>query len=150
MPLPNLQLNCEQLQALIVAAFPKSRSGKVMCVEAAELGWVRTRVPFSSAMIRPGNVLSGPSLMLAADTAMYVAVLAHAGPALMAVTSDMQLRFINKALPGDLLATARILKWGRRQVVMECTVASSAAPEVIALHSTGSYALPEPKPKPVP
>lgn len=142
MPLPQPQLTLEQVQTLVRGAFPQSKSGSTMLVEAIEPGLARIRMPYGNWMLRPGNVLSGPALMAAADTAMYVAVLSHVGPALMAVTADMGLRFLNKGVPGDPVAEARILKLGRKLVVMECRVWSAADPEKLVMHSTGSYALP--------
>lgn len=139
---PSPQLSAEAVQQLLSLAFPRSNAGDALQVEAIAPGLARVRLPYGKWMLRPGNVLSGPALMAAADTAMYAAVLGHAGPQLMAVTSDMQLRFLSKAAVGDLVAEASVLKWGRRQVVMECRVWSSATPATVAMHCTGSYALP--------
>src|SRR3546814_18901137 len=69
---------------------------------------------FRSMMIRPGNVIFGPAQFTAADSAMYALVLGHLGAQLMAVTSDMNLRFLTKALPGDVIGEATFLKLGRR------------------------------------
>jgi len=63
-------------------------------------------------MLRPGNTISGPAIFTAADIAMYVLVMGHIGPELMAVTSDMTMHFLNKGAPGDLIAEARMLKLG--------------------------------------
>ncbi len=135
-------LSVEEVQALVRGAFPNTSSGSTIFVEAVEAGMARIRMPFGNWMLRPGKVLSGPALMAAADTAMYAVVLAHVGPQLMAVTADMELRFLNKGMPGDPIAEARILKLGRRLVVMECRIWSAAKPEVVVMHSTGSYMLP--------
>lgn len=142
-----LKLDAAQVQALVQMAFP-ARPGAAhgITVEDLRPGLARIRIAYRDSMLRPGRVLSGPAMMMAADTAMYVAVLAHVGAQMMAVTSEMNLRFLNKAAPGDLLAEASILKLGRRQVVMECRVWSSATPEVLAMLASGSYALPSPKP----
>ena len=111
-------------------------------MEALEPGYARIHLPFKKWMLRPGNVLSGPTMMTAVDTAMYVAVLGHIGVQLMAVTADMNLRFLNKGVVGDVIADARILKFGRKLITMESRVHSSAAPEVLVMHATGSYARP--------
>ncbi|HEY1075591.1 MAG TPA: PaaI family thioesterase [Fontimonas sp.] len=111
-------------------------------VEAVAPGMARVRMPYRDSMIRPGNVLSGPSMFAAADLAMYALVLSHLGPLLMAVTSNLNINFLNKAKPGDLIAEARLLKLGRRLVVMEVSLYSSADPALCVAHVTGSYALP--------
>ena len=91
---------------------------------------------------RPGGVISGPTLFAAADTAMYALVLSHLGPELMAVTANFNMNFLNKAVPGDVVADARLLKLGRRLVVMEVDLRTSADPQRLAAHVTGSYARP--------
>lgn len=137
-----LMITLDEVQALVRSAFPDNASTESLTVEALEPGYSRIRLPFKKWMLRPGNVLSGPTLMTAVDTAMYVAVLGHIGVQLMAVTADMNLRFISKGLVGDVIADARILKLGRRLIVMESRVYSSAAPDVLVMHATGSYARP--------
>ncbi|NGY06613.1 PaaI family thioesterase [Solimonas terrae] len=113
-----------------------------MRVEELRSGYARIRLPFDGAMIRPGNVLSGPTLFTAADSAMYALVLGHLGAQLMAVTSDMNLRFLAKAAPGDVIGEASFLKLGRRLAVMEAKISTGAAPGVTVAHASGSYALP--------
>ena len=137
-----LALTLDQVQTLVRGAFPGSAGSEAMVVEVLEPGYARIRLPFKKWMVRPGEVLSGPTMMTAVDTAMYVAVLAHIGVELMAVTADMNLRFLNKGALGDVIADARILKLGRKLIAMESRVYSSAAPEVLVMHATGSYARP--------
>lgn len=138
----DLKLSAEQLTQLLNAAFPSGKGDQPIVVEEVRSGYARIRMRYREWMQRPGKALSGPTLMAAADTAMYVAVMAHAGPVLMAVTADMNLRFLNKGVLGDVLAEASILKFGRKLVVMDCRVWSAAEPERLAMHATGSYALP--------
>jgi len=127
---------------MVLGAFPSGAVNEFLTVEALEPGYARVRLPFRKWMLRPGNVLSGPTLMTAVDTAMYVAVLGHIGAQLMTVTADMNLRFLSKGVVGDVIADARILKLGRKLVVMESRVTSSAAPDTLIMHATGSYARP--------
>ena len=89
-----------------------------------------------------GEVMSGPSLMSAADTAMYVCVLAHIGPQVMAVTVDMNLQFLRAAAKGDLFAEAWVLKLGRRRAALRVMVRDHLGNE--ACHVTGTYAWPTP------
>jgi uncharacterized protein (TIGR00369 family) len=138
----DLKLSAEQLTQLLNAAFPSREGDTPILVEEVAPGRARIRMRYRDWMQRPGRVLSGPTLMAAADTAMYVVVMAHVGPALMAVTADMNLRFINKGALGDVIAEAGILKLGRRLVAMECRVWSDAARQQLVMHATGSYARP--------
>lgn len=136
----SLKLQGDAVERLIHMGFAAQQP--FLKVDALEVGHARVRLLYRDAMLRPGNVLSGPALFTAADTAMYVLVLSHVGAQMMAVTSDINLHFVNKATPGDILADARLLKLGRRNVVMEVSLYSSAAPEKLVAHATGSYALP--------
>lgn len=137
-----LVITLEKVQALVRGAFPGANAADALTVEVLEPGYARIRLPFKKWMLRPGNVLSGPTLMTAVDTAMYVAVLGHIGVQLMAVTADMNLRFLSKGALGDVIADARILKLGKKLIAMESRVYSSAAPDVLVMHATGSYARP--------
>ena len=49
--------------------------------------------------------------------------------------------FLARALPGDVIARARVLKSGRRLVVMQVEVSTTARDDVAAF-ITGSYVLP--------
>lgn len=132
-------LTADAVQALIRAGLPLAAD---LRVEWVKPGAACVYFPYSTQMLRPGGVLSGPTLMAAADSAMYAAVLAHTGPQLMAVTADMNLRFLNKANAEDIFAEAHILKMGRKLIVMECRVWTVNHAHKIAMHATGSYVLP--------
>lgn len=110
-------------------------------IEDLRPGSVRARLPFRSWMLRPGNVVSGPALFTAADLAMYALVLGHTGPHLMSVTSNLDLNFLNKGDPGDVLAEGSLLKLGRRLAVMEVKLRCGDDPNLVAI-ATGTYVLP--------
>lgn len=135
----DLKLDAAAIEALIRGGLPSAEAMGVS-VEAVGPGWARIRYPFDTSMLRPGNVISGPTLMAAADTAMYACVLAHLGAELMAVTTDMTMHFLSKTPRGDVIATARILKLGRRLVVLDCAVGGADGRETC--HVTGTYAVP--------
>ena len=136
----DLKLTGQQVEDLIHMGFATKK--KFLLVEEVRAGYARVRLPYRDSMLRPGNVLSGPALFTAADTAMYALVLSHLGPELMAVTSNLNMNFLAKAKPGDIVVECRLLKLGRRQVVMEASLYSAAEPQTLVAHVTGSYALP--------
>ena len=100
------------------------------------------RIPFHGKLVRPGGTLSGPTIMALADAAMYAVILGRLGAVEMAVTSNLNINFLSKPRPEDLLAEASILKLGRRQVVCEVGVFSQSNEEDLVAHVTGTYALP--------
>lgn len=140
-----LKLTGPQLEDLIHLGFNRGADRKFLHVEELKIGYARVRIPFRTSMLRPGGVVSGPALFTAADTAMYVLVMGHIGPELMAVTSDFNIHFLSKAKQGDVIAEAKLLKLGRRLAVMEVALFTSAEPDKRVAHVTGSYALPEKK-----
>lgn len=101
------------------------------------------RLPYSERHLRPGGTLSGPTMMTLADAAMYAAVLARLGRVEMAVTQNININFLARPKPADLLAEVDILKMGRRTIVLDVKIYSAGSPEVVA-HATGTYSLPPP------
>ena len=134
-----LVMSAPEIEQLIVNGFgPEPVTSRI---ETLRRGFVRTRLPFEPSMVRPGNVLSGPTLFMAADLAMYALVLAHIGPELMAVTSQLSINFLSKAPPADVVSEGTLLKLGRTLAVMEVRLFSGEEPTIVA-HATGTYSLP--------
>jgi uncharacterized protein (TIGR00369 family) len=136
----DLKMTAQQVEDLIHLGFASKR--KFVIVEEVRENFARTRVPYRDSMLRPGGTLSGPALFTATDIAMYALVLSHIGPQLMAVTANLNMNFLARAKPGDIIAEARMLKLGRRLAVMEVSLYTTAEPELLVAHVTGSYALP--------
>ena len=135
-----LKLTAQSVEDLIRAGLPVAAEAGVR-VESVAPGSARIRLPFHPGMLRPGGVISGPTLFTAADTAMYALVLAHIGPQLMAVTSQLNINFLRKAAPGDVIGEARMLRLGLRTAVIEVLLFTADEPEPVA-QVTGSYAIP--------
>jgi uncharacterized protein (TIGR00369 family) len=91
--------------------------------------------------VRPGGTISGPTMMALADFAMYVAVLAAIGPVPLAVTINLNINFLRKPAPRDLVAEARLLKLGKRLAMGEVTICSDGESEPVA-HVTSTYSIP--------
>jgi len=72
------------------------------------------RVPFVSDLERPGGIVSGMTIMGAADVAMWLAIMTHRGTEEHWVTSDMKTAFLRSGREEDFLCTARILRLGKR------------------------------------
>jgi acyl-coenzyme A thioesterase PaaI-like protein len=80
-------------------------------------------------------------MMAAGDTAMYAAILGTLGKVSMAVTSNLNINFLQRPEPCDLIAEATILKIGKRIAFCEVGVCSEGSNDLVA-HVTGSYSLP--------
>lgn len=107
--------------------------------ELPETGAV-IRFPVTDKMLRLGGTVSGPVLMTLVDTAMYAAIIAHADDGQFGVTSHLNIDFLRRPGPENLLAKTEILRMGRRQVT--CSVAIEGEDEGRLLaYATGGYAL---------
>lgn len=91
--------------------------------------------------LRPGNTVSGPTLMALADAAMYVAILGNIGKQALAVTTNLNINFYRKPTPGLLRAEARILKLGSRLAVGDVLLFSEHHSDSVA-HVTITYSIP--------
>jgi uncharacterized protein (TIGR00369 family) len=99
------------------------------------------RMPYRTALVRAGGTISGPAMMALADTAAYYLVLAYAGPVPEAATANLDIHFLSRPRPADMLATARLLRLGRRLAVATVDIRSDGGDEIVA-HATVTYALP--------
>lgn len=136
-------LGPDALNDFLAAAFPESRLP--MRVTRSDDDGVELVWPVESVQLRPGNTISGPTLMTLADTVAYVAVVARIGLQFLTVTSSLSIDFLRKPPPADLRATGELLKLGRRQAVVSIRIYSTADDELVA-HSTCTYAVPSSPP----
>jgi uncharacterized protein (TIGR00369 family) len=92
--------------------------------------------------LRPGETVSGPTLMTLADMTTYFALMGELGTSVTgAVTTHLGIHFFHRASLGRLVAEAELVKLGRRSAVAEVRINSANAQGPIA-HATVSYALP--------
>ena len=133
-------LTAEQVQSLIRSGVPMAEDIDLQ-IDYLDAHKAVARVPFHGKLVRPGGTLSGPTIMALADAAMYAVVLGRLGRVEMAVTANLNINFLAKPKPVDLLAQASILRLSRRQAVCEVALYSQGDEELVA-HVTGTYALP--------
>jgi uncharacterized protein (TIGR00369 family) len=137
-----VMMTVEELERFFLAEFPQvfhAESG--LAIEAVWERGCRVRQVFRQRSVRPGGTISGPTMMALADFAMYVAVLVAIGPVPLAVTINLNINFLRKAAPRDLLAEARLLKLGKRLATGEVTICSQGETEPVA-HVTSTYSIP--------
>jgi acyl-coenzyme A thioesterase PaaI-like protein len=83
-------------------------------VQSCAAGECVLRVPFDPALERPGGIVSGMTIMGAADVALWLAIMTQRGTEEQWVTSDMKTAFLRSGRQEDFLCTARVLKLGKR------------------------------------
>jgi len=135
-----MALNASQVQTLIRQWIPMAEDIDLRVEEIRE-GYARIRIPFMEKNLRPGGSVSGPIMMAAGDTAMYAAILGSLGEVAMAVTSNLNINFMQRPKESDLIAEGTILKLGKRMAFCEVAVRCDGSEDMVA-HVTGSYSLP--------
>ena len=136
-----LQMDADALNAFLGRAFPEGDPALMPRIIEVEEGRVLLRQGFASRHLRPGGVISGPTMMTLADTAAYALVLAHIGEVPMAVTTSLTIHFLRGAKPGDLYAEATLLKLGRRIATADILMWTESRQRAAA-KATVAYAIP--------
>ncbi len=112
-----------------------------ICIETIGGKAARARFRVGKKHLRPGDTVSGPTLMALADVAMYAALLGEIGLVPLAVTTSLNINFLRKPAQQDVIGEAKLLKVGRRLAVGEVTLFSDGDAEPVA-HVTCTYSIP--------
>lgn len=134
------RMTAEALGEFMAREFPESDPSR-STIEEVRDGYARVRRHVDARDLRPGGTVSGPTMMALADNAMYTVLLAMIGPVALAVTTNLNIHFMRKPAPGDLVAEASILKLGQRLAVGEVALRSDGGTELVA-HATVTYSIP--------
>ena len=116
-------------------------------VQSCAPGECAVLVPYAPALERPGGIVSGITLMAAADVAMWLAIMTQRGTAEQWVTTDMKTAFLSSARRTDVACSARVLKLGKRTAygTAECRAADGN----LLAHHVLTYALIPAEPAPL-
>lgn len=146
-----LKLSAAEVAALLAREFPQVDSLGLR-IDALDDGGAVVALPTGDIHLRPGGTVSGPTLMMLADTAMYVAVLGRYGPLPLAVTTSLHIDFLRKPAPGEVRAECVLLKTGSRLAVGQVYLrtggpaSASASPaggdDDLVAHATVTYSVP--------
>lgn len=137
-PAPDLT---ELLQRVLSKSFaPWVRELELRLLDA-EPGAVRLALPVTARHIHAGNVMSGQTLMAAADTAMVLAIASRLGAFRPMTTVQLQTSFLRPVGPdaGEAVVDARVLRLGRTLAFGEIRITTGA--DALAAHATTTYAL---------
>ncbi len=132
-------LTVEELQQFLDDSFPGVTIPYV--VEEITDTTIRVRLPIGQANSRPGNTVSGPSLMALADTAAWLVIAGQIGPVALAVTTSLHIDFLRKPALVDLVAVGTLLKLGKRLGVADVAMYSVGSDDLVAKAQV-TYSLP--------
>jgi uncharacterized protein (TIGR00369 family) len=136
-------LDVGRIEALLDARFPQIHAGgRLLVIEEVGPSHARVRMKMHDRHIRPGGTVSGPSMFTLADFSVYVAIIGALGEAgIEAVTTNLNINFLAKPEPRDLVSVVRLMRLGRRLAVGEAQIFSDGVPDMVA-HAIATYALP--------
>jgi uncharacterized protein (TIGR00369 family) len=136
-----LRLDLGAVSAFLDDAFPATARPAFGELVSVEPGHTRMRLDPKPEMLRPGNIVSGPTLMGLVDVAAYAIVLAHVGPVAMAVTNSLNMSFLRACRLAPIIADARLLKLGRKLATIDVRLWQDRETRLIAQAIVG-YVLP--------
>jgi uncharacterized protein (TIGR00369 family) len=141
-PVRKAVIEIEELANRLASEFPETfHPDSGLSILEIRHGESRMRQEFVKSSVRPGGTISGATMMLLADVAMYVAVLASIGWIPLAVTTNLNINFLKKPAPRALDAECRLLKLGKRLAVGAVSIRSEGEEDLVA-HATLTYSIP--------
>jgi uncharacterized protein (TIGR00369 family) len=96
------RMTAEELEQFLYSHFPDT-AHRALSVERVDENSARVRLHYEDRHLRPGGTISGPSLMMLADMAMYMALLGMIGPVALAVTTNLNINFLRKPAQADVI-----------------------------------------------
>ena len=94
------------------------------------------RMPFSERLCRNGGMVCGQALMAFADTAMVIANLAANRGYRPMTTVDQTTHFMRAVMSSDVLAEARVVRFGRTMSFGRVTLSSATDNKPVAMVSS--------------
>jgi uncharacterized protein (TIGR00369 family) len=135
-----LAMSQVELLAFLAAAFPRLET-KAFSIDRLTDQELVLRLATNEEHLRPGGTISGPTLMMVADTATYLLLISQIGPVALAVTTNLNINFLRKPTMGELVGRATMLKRGKRLATAQVELTTGTQTELVA-HATVSYSIP--------
>lgn len=100
------------------------------------------RYDASTANLRPGGIVSGPTLFGLCDAVLWYALFGAVGIEPMALTSELSIRFLRPARGMAVLARADLHHAGRRSVIGSIRCWMEEDPDTTVAVAQGTYVRP--------
>jgi acyl-coenzyme A thioesterase PaaI-like protein len=104
----------EEINEVVNGLWPGGPSGHAIATGPT---WAITAMTPSPHTLRPGGIISGPTVFGLADCALWYALFASVGIEPMALTSELSIRYLRPARGTTLYSRADIHHAGRRSVI---------------------------------
>ena len=136
----SLALNKSQLSDYVKEVFPQAESYQWK-IEQLVPGSIAVSMEIEKRHLRPGGTVSGPTMFALADVAAYLVILGHIGKVALAVTTSLNINFLSKPPPGNLMARCSLIKLGKRLAICELHI-TGVEDEHIVAQATVTYSIP--------
>ncbi len=133
-------VTAEAFLAVLFASMPEVQ-GLDLRIDHLVRGEITVRLGHDDKRLRPGGTISGPTVFMLADLALYGVTMSLVGLEPLAVTTDVTIHFLCKPAPAALVCTAKVLKAGKRLVVAAAEVFTEGTTDPVA-HVVGTYSVP--------
>lgn len=135
--MPYSPVTIEEVNEFIEAEFQGSGS---RC-EALGPGWAVAVLHVNPNDLRPGDIISGPTVFGVCDAALYYACFTVLGLEPMTLTSEMSIRFLRPGVGTTIRARAELASVGRRSIVGNISAYVDSVDKPVAV-AQGTYIRP--------
>ena len=104
--------------------------------------WAEVRNEPEAGNLRPGGIISGPTLFAMCDAALWFALFGAVGIEPMALTSELSIRYLRPARGSAVIARAELDHVGRRSVIGTVRCWMEHEPERLVAVAQGTYVRP--------
>jgi len=138
----DLKMDIPELQIFLNIEFPQmAQEFKIISISSSGEGTL-VSLNAEERHLRPGNTVSGPWMFALADLTAYISVLSVLGPVAQAVTTNCSIDFMRRPNCGLLMCRAKILRLGRRLVIIDGRIFSEGFEELSVARFSMTYARP--------
>ncbi|MGB8861127.1 MAG: PaaI family thioesterase [Ilumatobacteraceae bacterium] len=127
----------DEVNAFLAADFGGTSN---RCEELGE-GWAVCVVTPGQESLRPGGIISGPTVFGACDAALYYACFTRIGIEPMVLTSELSIRYLRPARGEVLRARADLHQVGRRSIIGTVVAWTDSVDKPVAV-AQGTYVRP--------
>lgn len=131
------RVTVDEINEFIVRDFSGSDS---RCIDIGD-GWAVVRLEPRATNLRPGEIISGPTVFGLCDAALYYACFSVLGIEPMALTSELSIRFLRPAQGAAVFARAELDQVGRRTIIGTVRAWTADESEPVAV-AQGTYVRP--------
>lgn len=135
---PGAAVTAAQINAYLEGEF--SGMGN-RCVDVGS-SWAVARYDARPENLRPGGIVSGPTLFALCDGVLWYALFGAVGIEPMALTSELSIRYLKPAIGSAVLARADLHHVGKRSVIGTIRCWMEPDPETTVAVAQGTYVRP--------